>query len=166
MISYGIPTRDNVLAYFCDSPFFDSNSNNQMIISQGLGVEHLARFSEGIEFVVDEINIYEPYLFVIKKQQKVIGAQLPKLLNVYYCLEGTIYHVPDVHTLLKLRLEKASVHLKRAFKKLLEENLPQKLETEEDECFSGELEEKPIKKFKKELPLSSFKNVESDLDFL
>ena len=58
---------------------------------QELPLERL-RDMVGVEFVLDEENICEPELFVIRKQYRESPLSA-KLLNIYYCLSGTIYQV-------------------------------------------------------------------------
>jgi hypothetical protein len=89
--TYGL-TKSNVLEYFYTSPFFNTNSNNQIIRIQG--VEHAQRETillsmTGVEYILDDLNTVEPNLFVIREQRR-RSRRLADvdLINVYYVLDG------------------------------------------------------------------------------
>ena len=112
---YGL-SRVNVLDYFYSSPFFNTSSNNQLIRTQGVRSEHLVSMV-GIEYVLDEINISEPNLFVIRMQyRKSPRETTPK--EIFYCIDGIIYQSPDMLDLVRSRVSKASYYMANSFDKL------------------------------------------------
>lgn len=112
---YGL-ARINVLDYFYTSPFFDITSNNQLIRTQGVRPEHLLNMT-GIEYALDEINISEPNLFVIKMQLRKSPRETV-LLDIFYCLDGIIYQAPDMLDLVRSRILKTSHYLRSSFELL------------------------------------------------
>jgi hypothetical protein len=109
--------RANALEYFYTSPFFDPNSNNQRLRTQGVHPEqHLSilQTMTGLEFVLDEHNTCEPNLFVFRKQNR-WSPKRADLIDVYYCTDGIIYQCPDLLNLLKSRLAKAAFYLEQSF---------------------------------------------------
>jgi mediator of RNA polymerase II transcription subunit 6 len=109
---YGL-SRVNVLDYFYTSPFFDLSSNNQLIRTQGVRPEHLVGMV-GLEYALDEYNMYEPNLYVIKMQQRRSPREV-SLLEVYYCIDGIIYQSPDMLDLVISRVAKAAHYLGNSF---------------------------------------------------
>ena len=103
----------NVLDYFYTSPFFDQSSNNQLIRTQGVAPEHLISMV-GIEYVLDEHNISEPNLYVIKKQLRE-SPRKAELLEIYYIIDGIIHQSPDLLQLFRSRISKASYYLGNSF---------------------------------------------------
>ena len=114
---YGL-SRVNVLDYFYSSPFFDLTSNNQLIRTQGVRPEHLVSMV-GLEYVLDEINISEPNLFVIKMQYRKSPREISPR-EVFYCIDGVIYKSPDMLDLVRSRVTKASYYLGNSFNQLHE----------------------------------------------
>jgi mediator of RNA polymerase II transcription subunit 6 len=112
---YGL-ARINVLDYFYTSPFFDITSNNQLIRTQGVRPEHLLNMT-GIEYMLDELNISEPNLFVIKMQLRKSPREAV-LLDIFYCLDGIIYQAPDMLDLVRSRILKTSHYLRNSFELL------------------------------------------------
>jgi hypothetical protein len=112
---YGL-ARINVLDYFYTSPFFDITANNQLIRTQGVRPEHLLNMT-GIEYSLDEINISEPNLFVIKMQLRKSPREAV-LLDIFYCLDGVIYQAPDMLDLVRSRILKTSHYLRNSFELL------------------------------------------------
>jgi len=109
--------RANALEYFYTSPFFDHNSNNQRLRTQGVHPEqHLSilQTMTGLEFVLDEHNTCEPNLFVFRKQNR-WSPKRADLIDVYYCTDGIIYQCPDFLNLLKSRLAKVAFYLEQSF---------------------------------------------------
>ena len=112
---YGL-SRVNVLDYFYSSPFFNTSSNNQLIRTQGVRPEHLLSMV-GIEYVLDEVNISEPNLFVIRMQYRKSPRETsPK--DIFYCIDGIIYQSPDMLDLVRSRIAKASYYLTNSFDQL------------------------------------------------
>ena len=103
----------NVLDYFYTSPFFDQSSNNQLIRTQGVKPEHLIN-EVGIEYVLDEHNMSEPHLYVIKKQLRE-SPRKAELQEIYYIIDGVIYQSPDLLQLFRARISKASYYLGNSF---------------------------------------------------
>lgn len=113
----------SVLNYFATSPFFQKTSNNQILISQRLEQTKakLDEFKEGFEYFVD-MNLSKPVrLFVILQQQRVahrnrygqVTIQL-QTMNVFYCLDGSIFQSPDFQQVLQVRYAKIALALKSA----------------------------------------------------
>ena len=112
---YGL-SRVNVLDYFYSSPFFDLTSNNQLIRTQGVRPEHLVTMV-GLEYVLDEINISEPNLFVIRMQYRKSPREVSPR-EIFYCIDGVIYQSPDMLDLVRSRVTKASYYLGNSFTQL------------------------------------------------
>ena len=108
--------RGNVLEYFYESPFFDPSSNNQLIRTQGVAPEHMVSMT-GMEYVLDELNMCEPHLYVIKKQRRE-SPRKAELLEVYYVIDGIIYQSPDLLQLCRSRISKAAFYLGSSFSEL------------------------------------------------
>ena len=112
---YGL-SKVNVLDYFYSSPFFDISSNNQLIRTQGVTPDHLLTMV-GMEYVLDQVNISEPNLFVIKMQfRKSPRETSPR--DIFYCIDGIIYKSPDMLDLVRSRIAKASYYLGNSFDEL------------------------------------------------
>lgn len=105
-------SRENVLDYFYLSPFYDTNSNNQIIRAQRVEPSHLLNM-KGLEFIV-EPNSNEPVLFIIKKQNRK-SIQHAEILEVFYVMEGTIYQSPSFIDLLSTKYDKIGLYLHQAF---------------------------------------------------
>ena len=112
---YGL-SRVNVLDYFYSSPFFDLSSNNQLIRTKGVRPEHLVTMV-GLEYTLDEVNISEPNLFVIKMQYRKSPREI-SLREIYYCIDGIIFKSPDMLDLVRSRIAKTSHYLGNSFDKL------------------------------------------------
>jgi hypothetical protein len=112
---YGL-SKVNVLDYFYSSPFFDISSNNQLIRTQGVTPDHLLSMV-GLEYVLDQVNISEPNLYVIKMQfRKSLRETSPR--DIFYCIDGIIYKSPDMLDLVRSRIAKASHYLGNSFDEL------------------------------------------------
>lgn len=112
---YGL-SKVNVLDYFYSSPFFDITSNNQLIRTQGVTPDHLLTMV-GLEYVLDQVNISEPNLFVIRMQfRKSPRETSPR--DIFYCIDGIIYKSPDMLDLVRSRIAKASYYLGNSFDEL------------------------------------------------
>jgi hypothetical protein len=117
--------RGNIMSYFYSSPFFDSSSCNAAILSQTSIWQEQASLlvnMTGFQYVLDEQNINEPNLFVIKKLHRQ-SPRVIEVLNVYYCFEGVIYQGPGLLNLIETRITKVSNHLLKSF--LLATTTPQ-----------------------------------------
>lgn len=115
--SFGL-RRDTVMQYFYTSPFFDPASNNSIMQTQGIDLEHL-KSMRGLEFVLDEEVREEPVLFVIKKQLRHSPTN-SELLEVFYILDGTIYQCPDLLELATSRFFKVAGAVSRAYRQISE----------------------------------------------
>ena len=113
--SFGL-RRDTVMQYFYTSPFFDPVSNNSIMQTQGIDLEHL-KSMKGLEFVLDEEVREEPVLFVIRKQLR-HSLTNTELLDVFYVLDGTIYQCPDLLELSTSRFFKVTGAVSRAYQQL------------------------------------------------
>jgi len=116
--TYGL-TRHNVLEYFYTSPFFNTNSNNQVIRIQGVDLarhDAILQSMTGIEYVIDDLNTAEPNLYVIREQRR--RSRRPQdvdLVNAYYILDGQVFQCPDFLDLLRSRMTKTAAYLTRSF---------------------------------------------------
>jgi hypothetical protein len=110
-----------VLQYFSISPFFDISSNNQILVTQGLeqSIVNLQQM-RGVEFVVDEKLSQPPNLFVILKQYR-SSPRLVESLEVYYCLNGSIFQCPDLLDVIRTRFGKIVLSLRKAHDCLFED---------------------------------------------
>ena len=111
--TYGL-SRENVLDYFYISPFYDLNSNNQLLRAQRVDTSHLLSMI-GLEFVLDtNLLAHEPTLYLIKKQYRKSAHQVD-ILEVYYVMEGIIYQSPCFIHLLMLKYNKINLYLQQTF---------------------------------------------------
>lgn len=108
--------RVNALDYFYSSHFYDSDCNNEIIRNQGVSLDHLFNMI-GWEYSLDEENIDEPHLFVIRKAYRKSPKTI-EVAEVYYILNGTIYSSPNLYDLLRTRASKLSYNLKNAFSEI------------------------------------------------
>lgn len=113
--SFGL-RRETVMQYFYTSPFFDSSSNNSILQTQGIDLEHL-KSMKGLEYALDDDVREEPVLFVIKKQFR-HSPSSTELLEVFYVLDGTVYQCPDLLELATSRFVKLSGAVHRAYQQL------------------------------------------------
>lgn len=105
--------KDNALDYFQMSPFYDSKSNNQIIRTQSVSHEFL-KTMVGLEFALDTINICEPHLYVIRKQNR-IDPNRVQLLEIFYIVDGVIFQSPVLLDVLRTRFAKSVHHLMNSF---------------------------------------------------
>jgi hypothetical protein len=111
--TYGL-SRQNVLDYFYISPFYDLNSNNQLLRAQLVDTSHLTSMV-GLEFILDtNMLAHEPTLFLIKKQYRKSSHHVD-ILEVYYVMEGIIYQSPCFINLLMLKYNKINLYLQQTF---------------------------------------------------
>jgi hypothetical protein len=110
-----VVTDDVVLNYFATSPFFDSNSINQVLIEQGIDRDITnimkTKTMDGIMFVIDHEISRPPRLFAINK----IDRAGMVLLEMYFCFDGAIMRAPQLVDLIQTRFGKAAMHLQRSF---------------------------------------------------
>jgi hypothetical protein len=107
-------SRQNVLDYFYISPFYDLNSNNQLLRAQRVDTSHLTSMI-GLEFILDlNLLAHEPTLYVIKKQYRKSPHHVDTL-EVYYVMEGIIYQSPSFINLLMLKYNKINLYLQQTF---------------------------------------------------
>ena len=112
-------TRKNVMDYFCMSPFYDINSNNELIKMQySHNLEHL-RSLTGLEFHIDNEHIDEPHLYVIRKVTRK-SPNAYDLLESYYILDGSIYQSPDLLELIRCKTWKACSYLAESYHYVLD----------------------------------------------
>lgn len=101
--AFGEVNLSNALSYFSRSPFASlenpSVSNNKLTSSSpGAAGE--------VEYVVQDAQ--SPHLFVIRMQAKSIP------LGLYYCLDGTIYACPSLHSVLSSRRKRCGFMVSRS----------------------------------------------------
>jgi mediator of RNA polymerase II transcription subunit 6 len=90
---------ENVLDYFYLSPFYDKNSNNEIIKMQHLDSK-LLKGMTGVEY-----NLEDGYddLYILSKIRRFSQNNF-EILNYYYILIGTIYQCPDIGSVLDARI--------------------------------------------------------------
>lgn len=142
----GLVTNDVILSYFATSPFFDPSSINQELFLQNKDkniMEELEK-SQGLQFVIDmDFTQSAPRLFVINKIRRTTNNGRTKItvLDVFYCLDGSIMRAPQLIDLIRTRFGKAAMHLQKSFDSLFaqrEHNIDVKNEQSE-ECVGMEL---------------------------
>ena len=108
-----ILNAQNVMDYFTDrrNPFYDSNSNNEIVKMQNRSHDMLANMT-GIEYCL--LYVQEPILYVVRKQQRHAPTQVTPISD-YYIVAGTIYQAPDLCSVVNSRLLSAVNHLQAAF---------------------------------------------------
>merc|ERR1711953_336468 len=108
-----ILNAQNVMDYFTDrrNPFYDSNSNNEIVKMQNRSHDMLANMT-GIEYSLQFVQ--EPILYVVRKQQRHAPTQVTPISD-YYIVAGTIYQAPDLCSVVNSRLLSAVNHLQAAF---------------------------------------------------
>jgi hypothetical protein len=121
LMTFPLISPSAVLNYFSVSPFFDVNSNNQTLVTQGIeqSLLHLQQMT-GIEFTVNERLSKPPRLFVINKQYR-FSLRHIEVREVYYCLDGAIFQCPDLLEVLKTRLSKVTLALTKSYHEIMAE---------------------------------------------
>ncbi len=111
-----------VLHYFAISPFFDPETSNQTLRNQGREqrIEFLKEM-KGKEFIVNESLSKPPRLFIIQKQLRQSPASA-SVLQVYYCLDGSIFQCQNLLEILRSRYEKVSIALMNAYRAISEKD--------------------------------------------
>jgi len=107
-----------VLSYFATTPFFDKNSSNNILFSQGIAQtpEMLATLT-GIEYQVDEAMSKPPHLFIIVKQIR-HNVKETEMQEMFYCLDGSIMRCTNFRDVLHARFQKLSFALDSAISSL------------------------------------------------
>lgn len=102
---------DNIIIYFCDqsNPFYDSQSDNQQLIMQGLPMDRLSKMT-GYQFSL--VHTCGP-LFVIGKYKRTNEFSVQPLCY-YYVMDGTVYQCPDMYTFIQSRLAQTVNPLREA----------------------------------------------------
>ncbi|KAK4529386.1 hypothetical protein CCYA_CCYA01G0243 [Cyanidiococcus yangmingshanensis] len=113
-LAYNQITRENVLSYFCRSPFYESSCNNELVRmqlepqNQGGNLsftpreERLLRGMQGLEFVPERPS-NDSDLFIIRRQVR-YSPEEAHVTNVYYVLHGSIYETPCFATVMLVRI--------------------------------------------------------------
>lgn len=100
---------ENILEYFSTSPFYDKESNNQILRNQGIhgfkAYEQLIEMT-GLEFNLNSSS-KNPRLFVINKGIRSNSREV-EVTDIFYCLDGSIFQTPSFTSLLRSRISKAS----------------------------------------------------------
>ncbi|GAB5359896.1 hypothetical protein AAMO2058_000581400 [Amorphochlora amoebiformis] len=119
--------RMTVLDYFKHSPFYDRTCNNEVVLQQGNSQDRIYEM-EGTYYEPDrKTSERDPNYFVIRKlrreRSKGRGGWRVQLLALYYVLghgpgRGTIFCLPDMHSVLSYNLTTAIHYSKLAFKEL------------------------------------------------
>ncbi|CAI2174054.1 193_t:CDS:2 [Funneliformis geosporum] len=120
-------TSENALEYFAESPFWDPQSNNEILKMQTkfntlnslpdqrppLDITKMI----GVEFVIEQAN--PPSFFLIKKWKRISETEAIPLAT-YYIIRGIIYQAPDLHTLIGRRIYASLYHLHNVFNNIHE----------------------------------------------
>ncbi|VDL62881.1 unnamed protein product [Hymenolepis diminuta] len=106
----------NVLQYFChlSNPFYDRESNNEVVRMQGLGLDRLTSLL-GIEYYL--CYCQEPSLFVIRKQDRISPSEVMPLAY-YYVVNGVVRQCPDLGTLINSRIHSITANLNKIIQEL------------------------------------------------
>ncbi|VDO07812.1 unnamed protein product [Rodentolepis nana] len=106
----------NVLQYFSNlsNPFYDRESNNEVVRMQGLGLDRLASLF-GIEYCL--CYYQEPSLFVIRKQDRISPSEVMPLAY-YYVINGVVRQCPDLGTLINSRIHSITANLNKIIQEL------------------------------------------------
>lgn len=108
-----------VLHYFSTSPFFDPDSSNQILLNQGREQKlEFLKDMKGKEFIVNETASKPPRLFIIQKQFR-HSPFSADVLNVYYCLDGSIFICQNLLEILRCRYERVSLALLDVYRSLM-----------------------------------------------
>ena len=122
-VTGGLSSARRVLEYFYSSPFYDKTSDNEALRLQGvMNVEFDYLLGlRGIQYICDEMikNPYDSntFIYVVKKIRR-NSAKNYDVLDIYYCLEGEIYKVPDFYGLIKTRYQATAHEIKNSFNSL------------------------------------------------
>ncbi|KAM7537968.1 hypothetical protein Aperf_G00000062112 [Anoplocephala perfoliata] len=106
----------NILQYFChlSNPFYDRESNNEVVRMQGLGMDRLTSLL-GIEFYL--YYCQEPTLFIIRKQDRLSPSEVMPLAY-YYIINGIVRQAPDLSTLINSRIHSVTAGLNKIIQAL------------------------------------------------
>ena len=123
-VTGGLRSPSQVLEYFYLSPFYDKTSDNEALRLQGVvnvGYEHLLDL-RGTQYICNE-TVNDSHdsnirLYVVKKIRR-NSARNYDVLDVYYCLDGEIYKVPDIYELVKTRYQVTAHGIKEGFNALM-----------------------------------------------
>jgi mediator of RNA polymerase II transcription subunit 6 len=110
--SFGL-NKHNVLDYFYCSPFYDKNSNNEVIKMQHLDYNLLAGMT-GLEYVLE--SDFEN-LFVISKRKR-FSPNNWEVVSYYYILNNTIYQCPDIRSVLDARIVFIFIYIFKTFRRI------------------------------------------------
>ncbi|KAI8819841.1 MED6 mediator sub complex component-domain-containing protein [Fimicolochytrium jonesii] len=124
--TYGL-NKDNVMAYFSLSPFFDKSSIKEQISMQtrfnqldaGQSTQP-ERTITGLDYELLDANDTLPTLFTIVKGDRKSPTRVNRLA-VYYVIDGTIYQAPDLYSLLSNRVLNSLHQVQDAFTTLSSE---------------------------------------------
>eukprot|EP01103_Thecamoeba_quadrilineata_P016227 TRINITY_DN5366_c0_g1_i2.p1 TRINITY_DN5366_c0_g1~~TRINITY_DN5366_c0_g1_i2.p1 ORF type:complete len:152 (+),score=16.52 TRINITY_DN5366_c0_g1_i2:36-491(+) len=109
----GLPRLDNVLDYFSFSSFYDRQSTNEYCKMQKINY----RIMPGrCEYSVAETPF--PYLLIIHKHFRETETRAIPVAT-YYCINGSIYQAPNIHSVLSCRMTSSLYYLKQAFLNVL-----------------------------------------------
>ena len=102
-------TKDNVMAYFASSNFYNRSCKNSYVSMQRTAFS----FEDpGLEYILEVAN-EEGGVFVISAQYRESATMVvPKA--VYYIVDGCIYQAPDMYTVIEKRTRNALYHLEKA----------------------------------------------------
>ncbi|EIW70406.1 hypothetical protein TREMEDRAFT_28815 [Tremella mesenterica DSM 1558] len=123
--THSLSTPDLAMDYFAFSPFWDKNSNNNVLRTQRR-VEHptyghaeekyeLPAFTSGFEYIIS--HSLPPELFVIHRRE-VENGKRDRVSAVYFILDGKVYPTPSLYNVLSVRLRNATSLLESSFSTL------------------------------------------------
>ena len=104
--------RQTILDYFSRSPFYDKNSNNEIVREQNKTIESM-KYMRGLEFV-SYPSKHEPRLFVVVKQIR-SSEHAAVRKAVYYVLDRVVYQAPNVRQVCLRRIRSVSENLMDVF---------------------------------------------------
>jgi len=116
-------TLENVLDYFAESPFWDPQSNNEVLKMQtkfnSLPDQRPLDITKmtGIEFCV--VRAVPPSFFLIQKRRRISEVEA-RPLATYFIIRGIVYQSPDLYTVIGNRIYTSLYHLHKVFNNIHE----------------------------------------------
>ena len=111
-------TESTVLEYFSLCQFYDRTCNNEVLKMQARYTENEAILQQLHQMTGIEYALYRyipPSLFIIVKQNR-ISPTRANILSSYYVLDGSVYMVPSLHSVLSSRLTSSMHHINEAIR--------------------------------------------------
>eukprot|EP00347_Sterkiella_histriomuscorum_P000469 403375738 len=105
-------TKDNAMEYFCNSPFYERDSNNERLRQQNLPLDKLKEFT-GVEFAITHAND-EQNVYLIEKRYRNSPIDT-STITAFYILNGTIFQAHTFKKIIDAKAQNAAFLLNQAF---------------------------------------------------